>query len=95
MENDNSKSDNFEQLMASYTRRAAERRLTDYMSANYTRLRRRWMLRAGIMLTLAVAAVGAVSAAAMPAPDYGYLRGSNAAVPQLAITDINATLAAL
>lgn len=94
MDND-SKNDNFEQMMAAYASHAAEQRLRDELAANYPRLRRRWARRRNAMMAVLLAAVAAISAAATPAPGYNYLRGSNATIPTLAINDINATLAAL
>lgn len=94
MEND-SRNDNFEHIMATYAIHAAEQRLRDELAANYPRLRRRWTRRRNAVMAVLLAAVATSSAAATPSPSYNYLRGSNAAAPQTAITDINATLSAL
>ncbi len=94
MEND-SRNDNFEQIMATYAIHAAEQRLRDELAANYPRLRRRWTRRRNAVMAVLLAAVAMTATAAMPAPGYNYLRGSNATAPTLAINDINATLAAL
>ncbi len=94
MEND-SRNDNFEQMMAAYASHAAEQRLRDELAANYPRLRRRWARRRNAVMAVLLAAVAMTATAAMPAPGYNYLRGSNATAPTLAINDINATLAAI
>ena len=94
MDND-SKNDNFEQIMATYAIHAAEQRLRDELASNYPRLRRRWTRRRNAVMAVLLAVVAMTATAAMPAPGYNYLRGSNATAPTLAINDINATLAAL
>ena len=94
MEKNNANND-LEQMMGSYARSAAEERLRAELAANYTRLRRRWMLRVSAVLTMVLVAVAIGSAAAMPAPGYAYMHGVNASTPKIAIADINATLEAL
>lgn len=94
MEN-NKENDSLEQLLNDYVRHSAEERLRAELAASYPRLRRRWKMQVGSVLTVALLVITIGSAVAMPAPDYSYLRGTNATTPRLAITDINATLKAL
>ncbi len=94
MEKNNVNND-LEQMMGSYARRAAEDRLRAELAANYTRMRRRWMLHVGAVLTMVLVAVVIGSAAAMPAPSYAYMHGVNASTPNVTLSDINATLEAL
>ncbi len=94
MKNNHEKQD-FEQILASYTRHTAEQRLRDELHANYHKQRRRWLIGSTAVMVAVLAVVAMTATATMPAPGYNYLRGSNATAPTLAINDINATLAAL